>query len=356
MIPTPVFPIGDDIMSLRKSSRYSMFSLQHFSFLRSTFSTAIAFAEMEHYSRPIQMFVGKATSYYFGMFSLVTSNAQPSNKNSTLDVMLVNSNNKSMSDRFQHGQQSFYYSIPSGQKNCFSISFNRLMRDMPSVKIQPLFNNMNSSHVGESMATAWLTSVSRYGFSYCVHSLLPFMDLKHFTINYLAVSGPLSDNSTIIENHLVNVSQGNCVVKRFNHSPFNGRPYVFVTAQGSADEPLVAWVRSSSHSQVEVCLRSACNDMPSSHLSNSTTMINIIVRGKVDPCRSYTCPMSKQCRVGVDEKPFCSCIDACPAVSGQVICGSDHMTYMSACHLQVHNCKNNTNITKKHDGVCVRKY
>ena len=318
------------------------------------FSSTIVFLEIQHYSRPIQAFVDYFTFFSHAVSHLQFSNAQPSNNLTTMDIMLIANNNYTMkSSRFQYGQHMFHYQ--EGHRNCFDVEFEQEMINIPSVKLQPHHRRAGDQHIANGMVTAWLVNVTRSRFTYCVRELVPFVGSSNGTlVSYLAISGSLTDNSTIVQSHRIMKMRGtnNCMKLPFLQSDYINKTHVFVTAEGTRrDMPLVAWVRSSNQNETEVCIRAACSDAPATEID---AMINVIVRGDINPCKAYACPRGKECHVKGD-KPYCSCIEVCPAVSGQEICGTDNKTYRSECYMQVHNCKNNINVTKKHNGVCVRK-
>lgn len=334
----------------------------HTNNINTNFTSSIAFAEIQHFWRPIQAFVQHVSHFTTSLASLYSASLQAGKNNTDFGVMLIsktfntyNSSNMYMEmARLQYGQHMFNYQ--QGQRNCFDVSFDHVMPAVPSVKLQPVVRSvLNRDELIQSMLTAWLVNVTKSGFMYCVSETIPFVDVpSNMTVNYVAVCGALTDNMALIQNHRLAIYNNQCVNHTFGHSEYLNKPYVFVTAESSnRDLPLVAWVRSSSQNGTEVCVRAACND---AHTSNIHAYINVIVRGDINPCKSFVpCPNDKECRVDIHGKPYCACVDACPTVTGQSVCGSDNKTYASECHMQVYNCKNNTSVTKKHDGVCVRK-
>ena len=328
------------------------------------FTSGIAFLEIQ-YLRPIQAFVDRVINHQISKLVAVYSvNLQPSKNATTFDAMVIgnsttndyNVNQTMVSSRFQYGKHMFYYRHE--QKNCFYVSFDHKMPAVPSVKLQPVINSFTSSERVEAMLTAWLVNVTQSGFTYCVRKAFPLVEGPHNgTVNYVAVCGALEDSTTLIQSHRLTMTRNHsshCVKHTFGNSEYLNKPYVFVTAEsGRSDLPLVAWVRSSSQNYTEVCVDAVCTDTSTGDIHAT---INVIVRGNINPCKAFpSCPHGKECRTDHYGKPYCACSDVCPAVTGQNVCGSDNKTYTSECHMHVHNCKNNTSVTKKHDGVCVRK-
>ncbi|XP_046859506.1 neurogenic locus Notch protein-like isoform X3 [Xenia sp. Carnegie-2017] len=70
-----------------------------------------------------------------------------------------------------------------------------------------------------------------------------------------------------------------------------------------------------------------------------------------DPCRNKKCENYATCVTSDDNKATCECPTFCTA-EWQPVCGSDNVTHLNLCMMQVTSCENETLITKVKDGEC----
>lgn len=87
---------------------------------------------------------------------------------------------------------------------------------------------------------------------------------------------------------------------------------------------------------------------------SSPVNLTIVSKGSCpsDACNNVTCPFNGIChsQPGLKELVTCQCPD-CPEVHSPV-CGSDGTTYVNECFVRKQSCKNQINITVRHDGYC----
>ncbi|XP_032237373.2 agrin [Nematostella vectensis] len=72
-----------------------------------------------------------------------------------------------------------------------------------------------------------------------------------------------------------------------------------------------------------------------------------------DPCLAKRCPPYAQCVPDHVLKARCTCPERCP-LTYNLICGSDGVSYLSACAMRATACQQNRNITVAHHGACER--
>lgn len=87
----------------------------------------------------------------------------------------------------------------------------------------------------------------------------------------------------------------------------------------------------------------------------------------VDACQQRQCPRFKVCTINIQGLPICTCPSKLVCDGNKrrnqnnnnndgddaLICGSDHVTYKSRCHMRVANCEKGRRIRRKHSGPCL---
>ncbi|XP_065176645.1 agrin-like [Sycon ciliatum] len=85
--------------------------------------------------------------------------------------------------------------------------------------------------------------------------------------------------------------------------------------------------------------------------------LQVIVRGScqrpADPCSTAKCSRSQVCILDPADarRPKCICNHQCSR-SINYVCGTNHQSYTSPCHLHKRACEEQTNVTVLHDGLC----
>eukprot|EP00117_Sycon_ciliatum_P006552 scpid85513/ scgid0402/ Agrin len=74
---------------------------------------------------------------------------------------------------------------------------------------------------------------------------------------------------------------------------------------------------------------------------------------RTDPCSTAQCPRSQVCIPDPADvsRPKCICNHQCSSRINYV-CGTNHRSYTSPCHLHKRACEEQTNVTVLHDGLC----
>ena len=172
-----------------------------------------------------------------------------------------------------------------------------------------------------------------------------------------SVSSLMSNLQNIQVNEISNVesSDNSDLVLEADSSPNE------LTHKSSASElTAVPFVFDPGHSKTTVAAlgTSSKSNMPNviKITSQITSPINltIVSRGSCpsDACNNVTCPFNGIChsQPGLKELVTCQCPD-CPEVHSPV-CGSDGTTYVNECFVRKQSCKNQVNITVRHEGYC----
>lgn len=91
-------------------------------------------------------------------------------------------------------------------------------------------------------------------------------------------------------------------------------------------------------------------------LVSSLRTSNVSVLVLLGSCDNIRCPAGKHCLLDQNLSPHCvRCSQRCPTPSTATVCGTDAVTYQSACHLREAACRKGKAIPVAYKGRCKSK-